>query len=433
MLAAGSLAAPWLWVAWGMASGMVALFVAKLPRRRRGVAVAPAPPAPRVRLPRIDATSCLGCQACVDACPFEVLDVEKHLAVVARPDACCGVGTCEAVCPNGSLRLVEHDAPLVGVPRVDAHLESEDVPGIFVAGDLSGVPLIRHAIRQGVRVAERVHATRREHAAEFDLLVVGAGPAGVAAALRARELGLRCAVLEQSELAASIRAFPRGKIVHDAPLELPLEGPLWLRESTREELVAQWTRIVRTHRLDVREGHRVTGIRRSQGGFDVSASSARGEVVLRADRVLLAIGRRGTPRALDCEGSPDARARVMASLSDAHAWRGSRVVVVGLGDSALEAATALARQPGTTVTLVARANDFTRGSRRNVAAVTRLVELGRIALRLGTRVARVDPGRVVVEGRGGRQEVPADGVFALLGGEPSRALLVAAGLRVPER
>src|SRR5262249_47468363 len=191
-------------------------------------------------------------------------------------------GACEQACPNGSLRLAEDGVPLPDRPRVDGHLESLHRPGVFLAGDLTGVPLIRNAIAQGVRAVDRIAATLprpervRAGGERVDLAVVGAGPAGLSAALRAQELGLSCVVLEQSTLAATIRGFPRGKIVHDPPIELPLEGALWLRESTKEELLAHWTRIVRTHRIDVRERRHVTGVSGERRALVVNAEGPEG-------------------------------------------------------------------------------------------------------------------------------------------------------------
>jgi thioredoxin reductase len=372
----------------------------------------------------------------VDACPFDALAVDHHVAVLVRPDACCGAGLCEGACPNGSLRIVEREEPVHDRPRVDEHLESLDRPGLFVAGDLTGIPLIRSAIAQGAAVTDRVASTlpprsrTRGDDARVDLLVVGSGPAGLSAALRARERGLSCVVLEQSELAASIRAFPRGKIVHDAPIELPVEGPLWFRESSREELVAHWTRIVRTHRIDVRVRHRVTGIDAAGPELVVSADTPAGSRAFHASRVLLATGRRGTPRQLDADITPAARGLVMSALSDATAWAGRRVLVIGLGDTAMEAIVALARQPGTTVTVSYRGSTFARGSSKNIDAVRRLSEAGRIRIVLGTTVSRVDVGEVTLRGPTGMARVKADAVLALLGGEPSRALLAAAGVRL---
>lgn len=432
--------APWLWVGSGLGAGGLAFAgtaVTRRWRRRRPASASRAVPvAPAVvRLPLIDAARCLGCHACVDVCPFDVLSVEKHVAVVVRPDECCGVAACEQACPNGSLRLAPEGEPLADRPRVDGHLESLDRPGVFLAGDLTGVPLIRNAIAQGTRVVERVAAQPRggTDATRVDLVVVGAGPAGLAAALRAKELGLTCVVLEQSTVAATIRAFPRGKIVHDPPIELPLEGGLWLRESTKEELVGQWTRIVRAHRLEVREQHRVTGVAGEAGNLVVTAETPEGARSVRAGRVLLAIGRRGTPRALDAAIAPAAATRVVYALSDARALAGKHVLVVGLGDSAMEAVVALARQPGTAVTVSYRGAGFTRGKARNIDEVRRLAAAGRVRLVFESTVERVDDGWAVLGATGPGKpagKVRADAVLALLGGEPSRALLDAAGVRV---
>lgn len=434
--------APWLWVGSGVFAGGLAFVGASAAQRwrRRGAkaatAVAPATPG-RVRLPRIDASRCLGCHACVDVCPFDVLRVDKHVAVVARPEECCGVAACEAACPNGSLTLAAEGEPVADQPRVDEHLESLDQPGLFLAGDLTGVPLIRSAIGQGKRAADRVAASlpraerARGDAGRVDLAVVGAGPAGLAAALAAREHGLSCVVLDQSTAAATIRAFPRGKIVHDPPIELPLEGPLWLRESTKEELVAQWVRIVRAHRLDVREHHHVTGVTGERGAFVVSAATPDGPRTVRAARVLLATGRRGTPRPLDAEIAPSAASRVAYTLSDAAAFAGKHVLVVGLGDSAMEAVVALARQPGTTVTVSYRGAGFRKGRARNIDEAQRLVAGGRVRLVLESTVVRIDErvAQLRVAGQPALERVPVDAVLALLGGEPGRALLEASGVR----
>jgi thioredoxin reductase/ferredoxin len=429
---------PWTWLGFAAASAVSAALVLSLRARRRGsdaalADAAPAEPPRRVRLPQIDASRCLGCHACVDACAFDVLEIQRYVAVVARPNDCCGAVTCQSACPNGSLVVTEGAA--IGTRAiVDAHLESIDARGVFLAGDLTGMPLIKNAIAQGTRVVDRIASTIERGPRDVaDVVVVGAGPAGLSALLRAKERGLSAVALEQATVASSVRSFPRGKLVYDPPLDLPIVGELWLREATKEELVAQWTRIVRARRLDVRENHRVKAIEREDGVFALTVSTPEGERVVRGRRVVLAIGRRGTPRRLGAPVAADAESSVAYSLADARSYAGARVLVVGLGDSAMEAACALARQPGTSVTISYRGGTFARGKARNIAELRALVASGRVRLVFESHVERVDRGRVRLATPSGRVDVDADAVIALIGGAPSWALVEAAGVKVAER
>ncbi|MDB5220279.1 MAG: Thioredoxin reductase, partial [Myxococcaceae bacterium] len=435
---------PWLPLGGGLA-GAVGLGVSAslLERRKRskatGPIAAPLLPAARKRLPTINPSTCLGCYACVDACPFDVLAIEKYVAVVIRPDECCGVVLCEQVCPNGSLTITEGE-PVLDRPVVDEHLESADVPGLFLAGDLTGLPLIKNAINQGVRAVDRIASTLpKKRTDPVDVIVIGAGPAGLSAALRAQERGLSCVVLEQATVAASVKSFPRDKIVYDPPLDLPVEGELWLKEATKEELVAQWTRIVRARAVDVREGRRVTGIDRADehgGGFVVTtARDDASTETFRAARVVLAIGRRGTPRELELAIEAGADGHVSYALADARSFAGKRIVIAGLGDAAMEAAIAIARQPETSVTIAYRGSTFTRGKSRNIAEVKELVAKGRLRLLFETVPVAVGKTTVTLAGvtvGKGRRTLPADALLVLVGGVPSWDLLARAGIVRPQ-
>jgi len=395
---------------------------------RRGAALPSVPASPgRRRLPQIDALRCLGCHACVDACPYDVLEVERYVARVARPGDCCGLVTCERACPNGSLVVLEGPPAPAVAPSVTHTLELTTRPGLYVAGDAGGSSLIRNAVRQGTAVARHVRDALEDRGAtakaEVDLAIVGAGPAGLAAGLEALQLGLSAVVIEQATIAESIRRFSRGKLVLDADADSEESLPLFVGETHKEELLARWMRRVRKASLRVRENQRVTAV---EGAKDAFCLRVQGDPVVRsltARRVLLAVGRRGTPRKLDCAVPEIAQARVHYELSDAQAFAGQRVVVVGLGDVAMEAALALAAQPGTRVSVLYRGHGFRRGKRRNIDARSALVARGRVRLEFESEIVALGVRSVDVRIRDTRHSLDYDALFVLIGALPAGELL----------
>jgi len=405
---------PWSWLGVALAAAGLVWIGA----RRVGHRTQPAPVAPRTdadqRLPVIDTSTCLGCYACVDACPYDVLDIHDYVAFVARPADCCGLILCEQKCPNGSLAIALPDEP--------AAAGFADVPGVFVAGDIGGTPLIRNAVNQGATAIREI-ARRPRSSHELDVVIVGAGPAGLAASLEAQTVGLRYVTLEQATIADSIRSFPRGKLVIDP--DLPNTSSLWLAEATKEQLLARWTRTVREARPAIVEGCRVTGIARIDNGFEITDDTA---TKRRAGHVVIAIGRRGTPRTLAIDIPPEMAGDVHFSLADARSFAGRRVVVVGAGDVAMEAAIALSSQPGTDVTLVVRAPEFRRGKARNIAEVRRRITSGTIRVAWESEVTAIAGSRVTLTGA---VDVPCDSVFVLIGSIPAEGLLRDLGLLPP--
>jgi thioredoxin reductase len=412
-----------------LASAFLIAFVVRSRRpavSRGGAVKSPLASPSKRRLPQIDTLRCLGCHACVDACPYDVLEVERYVARVARPNDCCGLVTCERACPNGSLVVHEGPASPETGPSVTETLELTTRPGSYVAGDASGSSLIRNAVRQGAAVARHVQDALRERgtpsktACDVDLAIVGAGPAGLSAGLEALRLGLSVIVIEQATVAESIRRFSRGKLVLDADAESEESLPLFVGETHKEELLARWMRRVRQADLRVRENQRVTAV---QGEKDAFCVRMQGGQALTARRVLVAVGRRGTPRKLDCAVPQITEARVHYELSDAQAFAGQRVVVVGLGDVAMEAALALAAQPGTQVSVLYRGHGFQRGKRRNVDALSALVTRGRVRLEFGSEIVAVGVRLLDVRVRDTRRSLEYDALFVLIGSLPGGELL----------
>lgn len=425
---------PWSWIGMGSLAGLgvFAAFRLRSSRIHANELEQPALRAPEVlRLPVVNTATCLGCHACVDACPFDVLEIRRYVAVVARPAACCGLTLCEQRCPNGSLVMGDGTQIQDAVALSDS-LQSDHAPGIYLAGDVTGLPLIRNAINQGAHAMRSLHSElgEKDESLAFDVVIVGAGPAGISAALEAKSLGLRYVVLEQGTVAGSIQSFPRAKLVFDQPLDLPLVGKLWLEESSKEELLARWLRIVRSERLDIREGMQVAGVEtRDSGGFEVrTVAGASSPKRFPAKRVLLAIGKRGSSRKLPITIPNEVDDKVYYSLVDARAFAGQSVVIVGLGDVAMEAAIALSRQPETKVIVTHRGEGFSRGKSRNIEELKRRARAGVVDLRMQTTVARIASGSVTLTSAEGDVDVPCDGVFVLIGTTPPIDFLTRAGV-----
>jgi len=420
-------------------------------RRFRGEAGAmPAPAAApsterKQLVPSINASTCIGCAACVEVCPRGVLAIRDFWAEVVAPEACCGFMLCEAVCPNRSLTIVEGEPPS-DRPRMDGRRQSVQVPGMFFAGDIAGAPLIKTAINDGAAAIDGATADLAGAAPEgmLDVAVVGAGPAGLSALLRAKEKGLKAAAFEKGDAAQTIQLFPRSKLVRVLPLELPVVGRLPLSGGAdgavpKEALLTAWLRLVREEGLDVRERHEVRAVRKGEGGFEVDVvvhprgrqGQAREETV-RARRVVVAVGRRGTPRGLDVPIDASMEGRIAYHLADAAALAGLRVLVSGLGDAAMEAAAGVAEQEGTPVHVAYRGAELKSAGRdqRNVRRFRDLVDRGRITVHWENVVVRIDAGTAVLRhvGTGAESPLPVDQILVFHGGTSPAALLKAFGL-----
>ncbi len=376
--------------------------------------------------PVIDQAQCIGCGGCIEACPEgRVLGLIDGRAQLIEPTKCIGHGACKSACPADAIELVFGTSTRgVDIPMVRPNFET-NVPGIFIAGELGGMGLIRNAVEQGRQAIDSIRSLDGlGDPARLDVLIVGAGPAGIAASLGAMEHGLRFATVEQDSLGGTVSHFPRGKIVMTAPARLPLAGSMKFTETRKEALIEFWQGVVERTGLEIRAGERVEEIARAGNGFEVRTTRAR----YRTRSVLLAIGRRGTPRKLGVPG--EELPKVVYRLIDPEQYRGQKVLVVGGGDSALEAAVSIAEEAGTTVTLSYRAEAFGRAKLKNRERVRRLAETGRLEVLFRSTVTAIHEDRVELEQHDERLVRPNDGVIVCAGGILPTAFLEKIGIEV---
>lgn len=374
--------------------------------------------------PLIDPLRCLGSNACVRACPEgDVLGIIRGRAEIIDATHCIGHGACRAACPHGAITLVFGTAKRgVDIPLLSPTFET-NVPGIYIAGELGGMGLIRNAVEQG---RQAIDAIRRQKAAngQLDVVIVGAGPAGFAASLAAHAHKLRYATVEQESLGGCVFRYPRGKIVMTQPAILPLVGKVKMRETTKEALLGFWQDVEKRTGVRIRYNERMDDIVKTEKGFLVKTTKGSYE----ARTVLLAIGRRGTPRKLEVPG--EELPKVVYSLIDPEQYRGQKVLVVGGGDAAIEAALAVAEQPGTAVALSYRGEAFDRAKPRNRERLESMSKAGRMRLLMKSKVRAISADRVQLDHDGKPVELGNHAVIVCAGGVLPTPFLKKIGITV---
>ena len=379
--------------------------------------------------PVIDQLTCIGCGSCVKACPeqpeHQVLGMIGGKAHLIGPADCIGHGACRVACPVGAITLVFGTATRgVDIPRVTPWFET-NVPGIFVAGELGGMGLIRNAVEQGRQAVEQIHARRPRGGKELDLVIIGAGPAGFAASLAALERRMRFVILEQESLGGCVYQYPRGKIVMTQPARLPMVGDVKLGTTSKEDLLEFWRGIERKVNLRINYRERVEAIQRANGGFVVRSTA--GEYG--AHSVLLAIGRRGTPRKLGVSG--EELPKVTYRLIEPEQYAAQQVLVVGGGDSALEAAASIAEVSDTgSVILSYRGDAFSRAKQRNRERIAAAEHAGRLKVMLKSQVEAIEQEAVALRCDDVVRKVRNDSVIVSAGGILPTDFLRSIGIEV---
>lgn len=373
--------------------------------------------------PVVEPTRCMGSGACAKACPEKALGVVDGKMVLINAAHCIGHGACLAACPVEAIKLVfGTEKRGIDIPNISPEFET-NVKGIFIAGELGGMGLIRKAAEQGRQAMDSIRE-RAGSGADFDVVIVGCGPAGISAGLSAIEHKLRYKVLEQEDsLGGAVYHYPRQKIAMTAPVELAIVGKVKFNEVQKEKLLAFWQDVVHKTGLQIAFRERMQAIERDGEHFVVCTPHGR----YTTRHVLLTMGRRGTPRKLDVPGED--LPKVMYRLMDAAQFAGQSVLVVGGGDSALEAAIAVCEQPGTAVILSYRGNAFSRVKQKNRMLLEQQQKAGRLTVMLNSSVKSIAEVAVDIECDGERKAYRNDAVIVCAGGLLPTPLLQKIGIQ----
>jgi thioredoxin reductase (NADPH) len=374
--------------------------------------------------PIINQSSCIGCGICVDVCPEgTVLGLIDGKATIIHGSHCVGHGKCAENCPVGAIEIGLGDiSQREDIPQLSEYFET-NISGVYIIGELSGLALIKNAISHGVTAMDHIHESNpTDSKSEFDVVIVGAGPAGLSAGLRAKELGLKYILLDQDKPGGTILQYPRRKLVLVQPVKLPLFGTLKRGEYAKEDLLAIWEKVIEEQKVRLLSGHKLLGITGESGNFSVETSSGPAS----ASRVVLALGRRGTPRKLGIPG--EELSKVMYKLIDAETYNNRKVLVVGGGDSAIEAALGLAHQTGNDVTISYRKEDFFRLKARNETHINQAMSDKLLNVVFNSSPTKIEKDSVSLKTSDTSIDLENEFVFIFAGGELPFPLLNSIGI-----
>lgn len=385
--------------------------------------------------PVINASLCVGCGGCIEVCPeVGAMELIQGKAILTHPELCTGHAKCAEACPTNAIAYA-YDGVLqtVKVPNVKEDFET-NVSGLYIVGELGGMGLIKTAINEGKLaidyVRQRLQAETGKSGAPddaFDVAIVGAGPAGLSASLSAHQYDLHYITLEQGEIASTIRNYPRHKFLMAEPLSIPLYGNLYIADSSKEALLAVWETIVQNTGVRIQTNERLERVQRNGSGFHVESSKRK----YYARYVVLALGRRGSARKLSVPG--EELSKVAHRLIEAETYEDKNVLVVGGGDSAIEAAIALGRAGKNRVTLSYRGADFKRARERNQHFLEAAEKEGKLRVVRRSNLVEILPASVAIDVQGAREEIPNDYVFILIGGESPEEFLTKMGVEIVEK
>ncbi len=380
--------------------------------------------------PVVDLETCIGSGACIAACPEkDILGIVSGQAHTINASRCVGHGACFHACPMQAITLcIGTEKRGVDLPHISPEFET-NIPGIFIAGELGGMGLIKNAVEQGKQavgyISKRIKSS---HKAKYDIVIIGAGPAGISATLAAADTGLRYLTLEQDSLGGTVSNFPRAKVVMTSAMDLPMYGKVRLSETSKAELLELWMEAITRNNVKINEQEKVLDVEKEGEIFRIKTS--KGEYTSKT--ILLSIGRRGSPRKLGVPG--EYKEKVAYRLLEPELIHNKRVLVVGGGDSAVENALLLADE-GNEVTLSYRNESFSRLKPKNLERIGRAIQKRDIRTIFKSNVREIDDDKVIlaVEGKENYVSLQNDLVYIFAGGEVPTKFLEKIGIRITKK
>ncbi len=380
--------------------------------------------------PEIDPEKCIGSGACVAACPeHDILGIVHGYAKTINASRCVGHGACFHACPMEAITLViGTEKRGVDLPHISPEFET-NVPGLFIAGELGGMGLIKNAVAQGKQAVEFiVKKVQKSKAAKYDLIIVGAGPAGISATLTAAQNNLKFLTIEQESLGGTVYNFPRAKIVMTSPMDLPLHGKVKLAETSKSELLELWTEVLSKNSISINEQEKVESIEKIDSYFVLKTNKD----TYTSDAVLLSIGRRGSPRKLNVPG--EEKEKVYYKLLEPELLHDFKILVVGGGDSAIESALLLADE-NNDVTISYRSDSFSRLKPKNLERITEAKLSRKINIIFNSSIKEIKDDKVILKKNDSNNEleIKNDLVYIFAGGELPTQFLEKIGIRITKK
>jgi thioredoxin reductase (NADPH) len=380
--------------------------------------------------PVVDPNACIQTGACIAACPEkDILGILNGKATTINASHCIGHGACFHACPTQAITLcIGTETRGVDLPHVNQNFET-NVPGIFIAGEIGGMGLIRNAVEQGKQAVQNLAKTIDNKVnADYDLIIIGAGPAGISASLMAKKLKLTSLTLEQDSLGGTVFTFPRSKIVMTAPMDLPLHGKVQLFETSKSKLLELWTEVINKHSIVIKERAKVESIKTENNHFVLETASGD---KFTSRKVLLSIGRRGTPRKLNILGEENSN--VAYRLLEPELIADKKIMVVGGGDSAIEAALSLA--DNNRVCLSYRNDAFSRIKPKNKVKIDEAIALNKIDIRLKSNLLKIEDQKILLSIMGEDQPLVLENdlVYIFAGGELPTQFLEKTGIKITRK